>query len=67
MDQTLRKYDETRYQLSSLMRRPRLNSSSLSISQDMRDMDRGNRTSEVVTSDEEVPSVVVHEPWEDSS
>ncbi|EPB74076.1 transporter, cation channel family protein [Ancylostoma ceylanicum] len=67
MDQTLRKYDETRYQLSSLMRRPRLNSSSLSISQDMRDMDRGHRTSEVVTSDEDVPSVVVHEPWEDSS
>ncbi|KHJ87140.1 hypothetical protein OESDEN_13090 [Oesophagostomum dentatum] len=68
MDQTLRKYDETRYQPSALSRRPRLNSSSLSISQDMRDMDRSHRAaSDVVTSDEDVPSVVVHEPWEDSS
>ncbi|KAK6725895.1 hypothetical protein RB195_004302 [Necator americanus] len=67
MDHTLRKYDEARYQLPSLSRRTRLNSSSFSISQDMKDMERGNRTSDVVTSDEDVPSVVVHEPWEDSS
>ncbi|CAJ0596278.1 unnamed protein product [Cylicocyclus nassatus] len=67
MDQTLRKYDETRYQRSPSCRRPRLNSSSLSVSQDMRDMDRNHRTSEVVTSDEDVPGVIVHEPWEDSS
>ncbi|VDO86880.1 unnamed protein product [Heligmosomoides polygyrus] len=40
MDQTLRKYDEARYQHSSIGRRARLNSSSFSLSQDMRDMDR---------------------------
>lgn len=67
MDQTLRKYDEARYQHSSIGRRARLNSSSFSLSQDMRDMDRSHRTGEVVTSDDDAPSVVVHEPWEDSS
>ncbi|KAK6038453.1 hypothetical protein COOONC_24042 [Cooperia oncophora] len=40
MDHTLRKYDEARYQHSSIGRRHRLDSSSFSISQDMRDMDK---------------------------
>ncbi|WKX88624.1 hypothetical protein Q1695_008339 [Nippostrongylus brasiliensis] len=40
MDHTLRKYDEARYQHSSLGRRHRLDSSSFSISQDLRDMDK---------------------------
>ncbi|VDO37900.1 unnamed protein product [Haemonchus placei] len=67
MDHTLRKYDETRYQPASICRRHRLDSSSFSISQDMKDMDKSQKTSDGIFSDEEAPSVVVHEPWEDSS
>ncbi|CAI5448305.1 unnamed protein product [Caenorhabditis angaria] len=37
-DHTLRKYDDANFQATSLQRRPRLHSSSFSISQDMRDM-----------------------------
>ncbi|CAD6195640.1 unnamed protein product [Caenorhabditis auriculariae] len=37
-DHTLRKYDDANLQVTSLQRRPRHNSSSFSISQDMRDM-----------------------------
>ncbi|CAB3409686.1 unnamed protein product [Caenorhabditis bovis] len=37
-DHTLRKYDDANFQATTLQRRPRLHSSSLSISQDMRDM-----------------------------
>ncbi|KAK5979257.1 hypothetical protein GCK32_012008, partial [Trichostrongylus colubriformis] len=66
MDHTLRKYDETRYQHSSIGRRHRVDSSSFAISQDMRDMDKGQR-SDGIDSEEEVSGVVVHEPWEDSS
>ncbi|XGW23872.1 hypothetical protein V3C99_005801 [Haemonchus contortus] len=67
MDHTLRKYDETRYQPASICRRHRLDSSSFSISQDMKDMDKSQKTSDGIFSDEDAPSVVVHEPWEDSS
>ncbi|VDM58225.1 unnamed protein product [Angiostrongylus costaricensis] len=60
MDHTLRKYDEARYQPASIGRRRRLNSLSLSISQDMKDMERSPNANEIVTSNDDTSTVVVH-------
>ncbi|KAJ1369804.1 hypothetical protein KIN20_031373, partial [Parelaphostrongylus tenuis] len=65
MDHTLRKYDEARYQPASIGRRRRFNSSTLSISQDMKDMHRSQHANDSVASEDAIPNVVVHEKDEE--
>ncbi|CAI4230090.1 unnamed protein product [Auanema sp. JU1783] len=60
-DHILRKYDEARYQSPLIKRRPRLNSSSQSISQDIKEMEDGLKKDQDDTDEEIIPDVVVHD------